>query len=139
MHRIRLKSGKEKKIRNAYPWIFRDDIATQFKDRGDIPNGAIVEIADAEDKFLAVGYYNALSHIVVRVLDRKNRTIDKHFFKQRIQRAFDFRTQLALSSDARRLIHAEGDRLPGLMVDQFGEYLVVQFRSLGMEKFRTEI
>ncbi|HNM16061.1 MAG TPA: class I SAM-dependent rRNA methyltransferase, partial [bacterium] len=139
MHRIRLKSGKEKKIRNAYPWIFRDDIATQFKDRGDIPNGAIVEIADAEDKFLAVGYYNALSHIVVRVLDRKNRPIDKNFFKQRIQRAFDFRTQLALPSDARRLIHAEGDRLPGLMVDQFGAYLVVQFRSLGMEKFRTEI
>ncbi|HNI12192.1 MAG TPA: class I SAM-dependent rRNA methyltransferase, partial [bacterium] len=89
--------------------------------------------------FLAVGYYNALSHIVVRVLDRKNRPIDKNFFKQRIQRAFDFRTQLALPSDARRLIHAEGDRLPGLMVDQFGAYLVVQFRSLGMEKFRTEI
>lgn len=139
MNRIKLKEGKEKKIRNNYLWIFRDDIATYLKDRETIDDGSVVEIYDSENKFLAVGSYNSKSHIVVRVWSKQNVVIDRNFFYHRIKKALEFRQSLKIDSDARRLIHSEADYLPGLMVDQFGDYLVVQIRSLGMEKFKSEI
>ncbi|KAA0232422.1 class I SAM-dependent rRNA methyltransferase, partial [bacterium] len=139
MNRIRLKEKKDKKIRNNYLWIFRDDVATQFKDRGAIEDGSIVEVCDAENRFLAIGTYNSRSHILVRILSKQNVTVDRNFFFHRIKKAIQFRDQQAFRSDARRLIHAEADLLPGLMVDQFGDYLVMQIRSLGMDIFRKEI
>jgi 23S rRNA (cytosine1962-C5)-methyltransferase len=139
LNRIKLKEKKDKKIRNNYLWIFRDDVSTQFKDRGEIEDGSIVEVCDSENKFLAIGMYNAKSHIVVRVLSKQNVAIDKNFFYHRIKKAIQFKDSQKINSNARRLIHAEADLLPGLMVDQFGDYLVMQIRSLGMDLFRKEI
>ncbi|MBX7153208.1 class I SAM-dependent rRNA methyltransferase [bacterium] len=139
MNRIKLKEGKDKKIRNNYLWIFRDDIATLFRDREAIDDGSVVEIYDSENKFLAVGSYNSKSHIVTRVWSKQNVTIDRGFFYHRIKKALEFRQSLKIDSNAQRLIHSEADYLPGLMVDQFGEYLVLQIRSLGMEKFKSDI
>ncbi|KAB2879191.1 class I SAM-dependent rRNA methyltransferase [bacterium] len=139
MNKVRLKEKKDKKIRNNYLWIFRDDVSTQFKDRDTIENGSIVEVYDSENKFLAIGTYNSQSHILVRILSKQNIAVDKSFFLHRIKKAVQFRDNQKINSDARRLIHAEADMLPGLMVDQFGDYLVMQIRSLGMEKFKKEI
>lgn len=139
MNRIKLKEKKDKKIRNNYLWVFRDDVSTQFKDRETIEDGSIVEVYDADNKFLAVGTYNSKSHILVRILSKQNVTIDKLFFHHRIKKAIRFREEQKINSNARRLIHAEADLLPGLMVDQFGDYLVMQIRSLGMESFKPAI
>ncbi len=139
MNRIKLKEGKDKKIRNNYLWVFRDDVSTQFKDRESIEDGSIVEVVDSENKFLAIGSYNSQSHILARILSKQNVTVDKSFFFHRIKKALQFRKTLAIPSDGIRLIHAEADLLPGLFVDQFGDHLVLQIRSLGMEKFRKDI
>lgn len=139
MNRIKLKEKKDKKIRNSYLWVFRDDVSTQFKDRDTIEDGSIVEVYDSENKFLVIGTYNSKSHILVRILSKQNVTVDKNFFLHRIKKAIQFRDSQKINSNARRLIHAEADMLPGLMVDQFGDHLVMQIRSLGMEKFRNEI
>ena len=139
MNRIKLKEKKDKKIRNNYLWVFRDDVSTQFKDRDTIEDGSIVEVYDSENKFLAIGTYNSMSHILVRILSKQNVTVDKNFFFHRIKKAVQFRDTQKFRSNARRLIHAEADLLPGLIVDQFGDYLVMQIRSLGMDKFKNDI
>lgn len=137
--KIRLKAGKEKKIRNHYPWIFRDDVATHFKERLDIVDGSVVHVLDHEDRFLGLAFYNARSHIVARMLTRQNVPIDEIFWKRRLQQAIDFRRQLNIDSTGIRLVHSEADGCPGLMVDWFDTTLVVQFRSLGMDRFKPQI
>ncbi len=139
MDYIKLKPGKEKKIRNHYPWVFRDDIATFFKDRTDFQDGSVVQVLDHENHFVAIGSYNSKSHIPVRILSKQNVLINRDFFYQRIKKAVEFRKSLSINSNSMRFIHAEADRLPGLMVDQFDNFLVVQFRTMGMEIFRKEI
>lgn len=139
METLRLKPGKEKKIRNQYLWIFRDDIATHPKDRQHIPDGSVVEVQDAEKCFLGVGFYNSRSHIVCRILSLQNVPVDRNFFYHRLKKVLHYREQWSLNSDARRLVHAEGDLVPGFIADQYGDYLVVQFRTLGMEQRREDI
>lgn len=139
MQRIRLKEKKEKKLRNHYLWVFRDDVATQWKDRADIEDGSIVEVMDSEDRFVGVGMYNSRSHILVRMLSRQNVPIHKEFLYHRIKRAVDFRASRSIPSDGVRLIHAEADGLPGLIVDRYGKNLVVQFRTLGMDRMKSAV
>lgn len=139
MDSIKLKPGKEKKIRNNYLWIFRDDIATYFKDRQDIPDGTVVSVTDSEDHFLGIGFYNAKSHIVCRIVSKQKVRVDRDFFYHRIKKAIQFRESMRIPSNAIRLIHAEADLLPGLIVDQYDKHLVVQFRTLGMDIFKTDI
>lgn len=139
MHRIRLKENKAKKLRNHYLWVFRDDVATQWKDRRDIEDGSIVEVVDDGDAFVGVGMYNSKSHILIRMLARQNVAIHKEFLFHRLKRAVDYRAGLRLSSNGYRLVHAEADGLPGLIVDRFGKTLVVQIRTLGMEKMKNAI
>lgn len=137
--KVRLKAGKDKKIRNHYPWIFRDDIATHFADRGEIEDGSCVDVMDADGKFLGVGMYNARSHIVIRMLTRQHMPIDAAFWKRRIEQAMAFRKSLSIASDGIRWIHSEADGLPGLIVDGFGDTVVVQFRTLGMERWKDTL
>jgi 23S rRNA (cytosine1962-C5)-methyltransferase len=137
--KIRLKAGKEKKIRNRYPWIFRDDVATHFKERQDIVDGSVVHVFDQEDRFLGLAFYNARSHIVARMLTRQNVPIDEVFWKRRLQQAIDYRRQLNIDSTGIRLVHSEADGCPGLMIDLFDSTAVVQFRSLGMDRYKPQI
>ncbi len=139
MDSIKLKPGKEKKIRNHYLWIFRDDIATQFKDRHDIPDGSVVSVSDSNDHFLGIGFYNSKSHIVCRMLSKQKVKVDRDFFYHRLKKNLQFRDKLAIPSNAKRLVHSEADLMPGLIVDQYNRHLVVQFRALGMDLFRQDI
>ena len=127
--KVCLRRGEEKDIRGGGFWIFDNEI--DWYD--DIcPDGGIVDVVDSRMKFVARGYFNSQSKIVVRVLTRdKDEVIDDGFFRRRIEAAWQFRQALGFS-DSCRVVFGESDGLPGLTVDKFGDCLSFQIVSLGM-------
>ena len=139
MGAVVLRPGKEKPILNRHPWIFSGAIG---RIEGDPTNGDIVEVLDHERDFLARGYINRHSQITVRLLTwYEGEKIDRSFWLRRIQKAIHQRRKLLDSEEttACRLIHAESDLLPGLVVDRYGRHLVVQALTQGIEHYKTEI
>ena len=134
--KVCLRRGEEKDVRGGSFWIFDNEI--DWYD--DIcPDGGIVDVIDSRMKFVARGYFNSKSKIVVRVLTRdKDEEIDEAFFRRKIQAAWDFRRSLGFENSC-RVIFGESDGLPGLTVDKFGDYLSFQTVSLGMERWKAAI
>jgi len=129
-----LKSGKEKPVKQKHSWIFSGAVQ---KITGDPQNGQIVDVLDSQNNFLARGYINQKSQIVVRILTWDDKEeVDEELFRRRIEAAISYRSKtLDLSVyDAYRLIHDSADLLPGLIVDRYADYLVVQILTLGMEQ-----
>ncbi len=136
MNTIVLKPGRERSVKRKHPWIFSGAIARVV---GKPANGETVRIADASGQILAIGAYSPHSQIRVRIWDfSPNTQIDGAFFEQRVQAALHKREQLQIpeQTDAYRLISAEADGLPGLIVDRYAEFLVVQFLSAGVELWK---
>ncbi|MGB3715147.1 MAG: class I SAM-dependent methyltransferase [Candidatus Promineifilaceae bacterium] len=134
---LELKKGRDKPVRNKHPWIFSGAVATIGG--GSPEPGDIVDICDSKERWLARGYYNPRSQIVARILTwQQNEEIDSDFWNCRIRQAIDDRISLGFepATTAYRLINAESDGLPGLIVDRYGDYLVLQFLTLGMDKRR---
>jgi 23S rRNA (cytosine1962-C5)-methyltransferase len=132
-----LKPGKEKPLEGFHPWVFSGAI-DQIDD--DYEVGVLVKVYSAEDRFFGVGYLNPRSQIAIRMLTFDDERIDENFFQKRIENALCLRQQFSSSeTTAYRLIHSEGDFLPGLIVDRYGEYLVTQFLTAGMEKWKDMI
>lgn len=129
MYTIILKKGKDKKITNGYPWVFANEV---YQIEGKDKQGSIAKIVSAEGKFVGLGYINHISKILVRILTKKDEEINKDFFKNRIIRANNERIELGYKNSY-RVVFGESDLLPGLVVDKFGDYLSVQFLSLGMD------
>ena len=127
--------GKEKRVYSRHPWIFRSDIA---KVDGEYTPGDIVSVFSSKGYFLAKAYYNPNSQIALRIMSLKDEPIDRELIFSRIRQAIDYRRQFA---DLRscRLIFAESDRLPALIVDAFGDVLVLQCLALGMERFKKDV
>lgn len=128
--------GKEKRVYSFHPWIFRSDIA-QIK--GECVPGDIVDILSAKGRFLARGYYNPNSQIALRIMTyREDEPADRALIFRRIHEAVEYRRTFA---DLRscRLVFAESDRLPALIVDAFGDVLVLQCLALGMEQFKQDV
>ena len=139
MGSVVLKPGKEKPVRNRHPWIFSGAVARL---QGEPADGDIVDVLDHQGKFLARGYLNRRSQIVVRCLTwSKEEEVDLAFWRRRLQQAIAGRQSLmqAGSTDACRLVHAESDLLPGLVVDRYGGYLVFQALTLGIERHKTDL
>lgn len=137
--RVRLKKGKEKRLLSGHPWVYRTDIDIV---RGPVEPGDTVLVETHRGKPLGLGYYNPASFITVRMLtENPEETIDAAFFARRIENALSYRVRLFGdgTTDAFRVVFAEADFLPGLIVDAFGPYLVVQFLTLGMEKRRSDV
>lgn len=137
--RVRLKKGKDKRLLLGHPWVYRVDIDAV---RGPAAPGDIVLVENHRGKPLGLGYYNPLSAIAVRLLTpNPEEAIDTAFFARRIEKALEIRLRLFKdgATDAFRVVFAEADFLPGLIVDTFGTLLVVQFLTLGMEKRRHEV
>ncbi len=132
MKKIFLKKGRDEAVKRQHPWIFSGAVAHT---EGVLEDGDLVEIYDSKKQWLAIGYYNDGS-IVVRVLSFEPTTIDAAFWFKRLNNAFQYRQKLELthseSTNCYRLIHAEGDGLPGLIVDIYGSVAVVQCHSIGM-------
>ena len=130
-----LKKGEEKKIINGFPWVYANEV---YKTEGKDKNGSVVKVLSFDGRFIGLGFINFLSKILVRILTRKEETIDKAFFYERIKAANEYRKELGYS-DNYRAVFAESDKLPGLIVDKYGKYLSVQFLSLGMELIKSDI
>ncbi len=137
--KIILKSGKEQSIRRFHPWIFSGAIKKIY---GEPAEGDIVTVYDNKENFLAFGHYQPGS-IAVRILSFEDTEPDTEFFRRRIRSAYDFRKSLGLidnqSINVYRLIHAEGDNLPGLIGDYYNGVVVLQMHSVGMYRIRKEI
>ncbi len=127
--------GKEKRVYARHPWVFRSDIA---RTEGDFTPGDVVDIVSSKGKFLARGYYNPASQIALRILTYRQEPVDGAFISRRVREAVDYRRSFA---DLRscRMIFAESDRLPALIVDSFGDVLVLQCLALGMERFKRDV
>ena len=129
-----LKKTEEIDILNGFPWIYRNEVD---RIEGKIISGGEVDVYDYAGNFIAKGYLNLASKILIRVLSLKNEALDSAFFEKRIKDAYLHRINLGIDK-ACRLIFSEADFLPGLVVDKYNDYLVVEFATLGME-VRKEI
>jgi len=133
-----LKQGREKSILRHHPWLFKGAIH-QFDPS--IKMGDTVDVLSSTQNWLARGAYSPHSQICIRIWSFENEIINDHFFYNRIKRSIHLRQKLFQNhaSSAFRLINAESDGLPGLIVDQYNEYLVCQFLFTGVEKWKQEI
>ncbi len=127
--------GKEKRVYSGHPWVFRSDIA---RTKNDPQPGDTVRVTSSNGRFLAMAVYNPKSQIALRILSRKDEVIDDDFIRGRVKRAIDYRRTFA---DLRscRMIFAESDGLPAVIVDSFGDVLSMQMLCLGMEKYKDVI
>lgn len=130
--KIILKSGKDQSVHRRHPWIFSGAIK---KMGGEPFEGQLVDVYDNKDNFLARGHYQPGS-IAVRILTFRDEEIDRSFFHSRINQAVAYRSKAGIfdlpSTNVCRLVHAEGDGLPGLIVDLYNNMAVMQMHSAGM-------
>jgi 23S rRNA (cytosine1962-C5)-methyltransferase len=132
--KLTLHPGKDRSLRNRHPWVFSGAIKSK---KDSIQEGTLVEVFDCDGNYLATGHFHH-GTIMVRVISFNQRVIDQHFWNESLQAALDLRATLGLiknsQTDAYRLIHGEGDDLPGLVIDIYGDCAVVQAHSEGMRR-----
>lgn len=139
---IYLRRGKEESLLRRHPWIFSGAIERIKSDADEIKEGDIVDVLTKQGEFIARGHYQ-IGSIAVRVLSFEDEPIDQEWWNHKIEVAYDVRRTLALTESEEttcyRLIHGEGDSLPGLVVDIYGTTAVVQCHSVGMYRSRMAI
>ncbi len=139
MTTIQLKPKKEESLQRFHPWLFSG--AIQHID-GNPAEGELVEIVNNNKNFLALGHFQ-IGSIAVRVVSFEKVLIDDNFWNRKIQLAYSMRKSLGLvaptQNDTYRLIHGEGDTLPGLIVDVYGDTAVMQAHSIGMHEIRQTL
>ena len=135
MKALRLRPGKERSLLRRHPWIFESAIA-----KGGADPGETVRVESHEGRFLAWAAFSPVSKIRARAwsFDETQR-IDASFLTARCARAVDARGLFDIQSDGLRLVHGEADGLPGLIVDRYGDTLVAQFLSAGVERWRPQL
>lgn len=137
--KVFLKPKKEESLLRFHPWVFSGAIQTI---EGNPAEGELVEVYGSNNRFLAIGHYQ-IGSIAVRVLSFKQQPIDSLFWKERIEVAYELRKTLGLAGGSQnntyRLIHGEGDNLPGLIIDMYAHTAVMQAHSAGMHQARFEI
>jgi 23S rRNA (cytosine1962-C5)-methyltransferase len=137
---VTVKRGRAKPLWRGHPWVFADSVA---KSEGDPRPGDLVTVRDERSKAVGCGFFSPSSRIAVRILSREEHIeTDAEFFHERIESALRLRIEsldLPSVTDAYRLVHSEGDFLPGLIVDRFADRLVVQFSTAGMDLRREKI
>ncbi len=128
-YKVYLKKNEERRIAAGHSWVYANEVARiEGKDK----NGSLAEVYSNDGRFLGKGYINHASKILVRIFIRGNETDDKNFFLARISSAWEYRKKLGYANCC-RAVFAEADGLPALIVDKYGDYLSVQFLSLGMD------
>ena len=132
MAKITLRKTRETRVRGGHPWIYASEIE---RVEGEFENGDIVEVSDYKGKFIGRGFYNPQSQISLRILTRNDEPCDRDFFAKRISDAWEYR-KIWCDPNSCRLIYSESDFLPGLVVDKFGDVLVMQSLSLGIDRIK---
>ncbi|HVX65575.1 MAG TPA: class I SAM-dependent rRNA methyltransferase [Bryobacteraceae bacterium] len=135
MKTVRIHRKGAGRLLAGHPWIFSSDIA----DRGGAEAGEAVRIAGPRGALLGTAHYSSSSQIALRLLSREAVVPDKDFFRARIEAAEAFRRRVVSDSDAYRVVHGEADLLPALIVDRYGEWLVIQTLDQGMDRAKPEI
>ncbi len=139
MHNIYLRKGKSESLKRFHPWVFSGAIANS---NGKLSEGELVRIISHEGELMGYGHYQ-IGSIAVRMLTFKEEPINQDFWHQRLTEAFNLRRALQLTgrqdNDIYRLVHGEGDRLPGLIIDVYGRTAVMQAHSVGMHVCRETI
>jgi 23S rRNA (cytosine1962-C5)-methyltransferase len=134
MKRVWIKKGKDKKIRNFYPWIFRDEIERK---EGKIEDGEIVELLDSDGNFLGKGFWSNKSHIALRIFDREGEDFED-VLKKRFDEAIKVREKIK-ETNSFRFFYSEGDGIPGLIVDKYDKTIVFQSRIKGIDNLKKKI
>ena len=136
MYSVYLKKGEEKRILNGHSWVYANEVA---KIEGKDKNGSLASVFTHDGRFIGKGYINHLSKILVRIFIRdENQVDDKAFYLERLKNADNFRKNLGYDN-CYRMVFAEADDIPALIVDKYDEYLSVQFLSLGIDKMKKLI
>jgi len=134
-----LKPGKEQSLQRFHPWIFSGAIKQK---PGNLKEGDVVTVFSSEGEFLCIGHFQ-IGSIAVRILTFAEATIDRDFWKKKIESAWQLRKYMGLAGNTQtnvfRLIHAEGDGMPGLVVDYYNGVAVLQAHSVGMYLQRNDI
>ena len=137
--KIYLKKGKEESLKRFHPWIFSGAIQ---RTEGDIEEGEVVRVITAGGDFIAVGHYQ-IGSIAVRVLSFSDVDIDNEFWKSRLLSAYNIRRSVVIvdnpQNNTYRLVHGEGDNIPGLVIDIYGNTAVMQAHSVGIHQQRMAI
>jgi len=134
--RVRLVRGREQTLLAGYLWIYAGHVAEVA---GDPAPGDLVDVCTHSGRIVGRGLFNPHSKIRVRLLTFRNEPIDEKFWTARIVSATALRTRLVSDTNAYRLIHGESDLLPGLIVDRYGDVLVMQILSFGMDRRRERL
>jgi len=134
---LHLRQGREFSLNTGHPWVF----SGAFRELpADLQAGTVVDVVDSKGAWTARGYLNARNSLAFRALTLDAReTLDGDFFVRRVEQAMQLRRLLPADVNAYRLIHAEADFLPGLIVDRFDRWLVAQFHIAGAERHREQI
>lgn len=136
---VRLKKGEERRLAAGHLWVYSNEIDTKITPLKSFTAGDLVQIVGNTGKVLGVGYVNPRTLLCVRLLFRNQQdNLDEEFFVKTIEQALQVR-QRYFAAPYYRLVFAESDYLPGLIVDRFGEFLVAQITTAGMEKLRDVI
>ena len=129
MPSVILKAGKERRLIAGHPWIYAGEID---KITGDVRDGDEVDIRDSKDRHHGRGLLNRKSQITVRRFTTGKEELDEAFFRGRVEAALAYRRSLGCG-DAYRVVFSESDQLPGLIIDQYGDCVVFQALTLGIE------
>ncbi len=137
--KVYLKKGKEESLKRFHPWIFSGAIQST---EGELEEGEVVRVITAGGEFIAVGHYQ-IGSIAVRVLSFSDVTIDNEFWSSRLRSAFQMRRSIGIvdnpHNNTYRLVHGEGDNIPGLVIDVYGDTAVMQAHSVGIHQHRMAI
>ncbi len=132
--RVTISARGEERVRSGHPWIYRSDV-TDVHAAG----GEIVEVMGPRRRLLGHALFSDQSQIPIRMLSHGDVVVDAALIRKRLQQAIAFRASLGIDATAYRLVHGEADLLPSLIVDRYGEYLVVQALSQGMDRLLPEV
>jgi 23S rRNA (cytosine1962-C5)-methyltransferase len=135
MQAVRVNRKAVDRVRSGHPWIFSSDVT----DRGSADPGDAVVVNDPRGQPLGTAHYSSTSQICLRMLSRAIETIDRQFLKHRLEAALAYRQQVVDDSEAYRLVYGEADLLPGLVIDRYADFLVLQTLDQGMDRLKSNI
>jgi len=127
---VRISRRGAERVESGHLWIFASDVT----DRGAASPGQAVRVVDHTGRTLGTAHYSAASQICLRLLSRRAESIDRDFYQARIAAAQEYRQRVVCGTDAYRVVYGEGDLLPALIIDRYGDYLSVQTLDQGMDR-----
>ena len=132
--RVTISARGEERVRSGHPWIYRSDVVDVHA-----AGGEIVEVMGPRRRLIGHALFSDQSQIPIRMLTHGDTAVDAALIRKRLQQAIAFRQSLGIDATAYRLVHGEADLLPSLIVDRYGEYLVVQALSQGMDRLLPDV